>query len=164
MRQSTDGWGDTLDLWYPNGDDRKIHIPYAPPLISGPPELPPQAHPAPVPLPPPQVGQPPLVLPPTQVVDPATLPTWLQNPSPPGFQVTPSAPLPLAPLDLPDAPALPAPSATPPPAVSGSPLLPDLAHDLAEAGKTAGAGVLAGIAILGGLIAGGVTPGGQIAR
>jgi hypothetical protein len=42
--------------------------------------------------------------------------------------------------------------------------LPDLGHDLAEAGKTAGAGVLAGVAIIGGLLAGGVTPSGQIAR
>lgn len=44
-------------------------------------------------------------------------------------------------------------------------LLPDLAHDLAEAGKEAGAGVLAGIAIIGGVIAGGgVASSGQIAR
>jgi hypothetical protein len=59
---------------------------------------------------------------------------------------------------LPDPP----PVATPPP--DGSSFLPDLGHDLAEAGKTAGAGVLAGVAIIGGLIAGGVTPSGQIAR
>ncbi|WP_204800908.1 hypothetical protein [Mycobacterium riyadhense] len=166
FRQSTDGWGDTIDVWYPDRDRTKIHTPYAPPLISAPPQLPPAAHPAPLPLPPPQVGHPPIILPPTQVVDPATLPPWLQNPSPPGFQVTPSAPLPIAPFDLPDAPAVPTPPATPgpPPAPGGSPLLPDLAHDLAEAGKAAGAGVLAGIAIIGGLISGGVTSSGQIAR
>jgi hypothetical protein len=39
-----------------------------------------------------------------------------------------------------------------------------LAHDLAEAGKTAGAGVLAGVAIIGGLLGSGVTSSGQIAR
>ncbi|CCK58288.1 hypothetical protein [Mycobacterium canetti] len=162
LRQSGKGWGDTLDVWYPNGTDRKIHTPYAPPLISPPPQLPPPGHPAPLPVPPPQVGHPPVVLSPTQVVDPARLPPWLQNPSPPGFQVNPGAPLPIAPLDLPDAPAVPGPSPAPP--APGGPLLPDLAHDLAEAGKAAGAGVLAGIAIIGGLIAGGLTPGGQIAR
>jgi hypothetical protein len=42
--------------------------------------------------------------------------------------------------------------------------LPDLAHDFAEAGTTAGAGVLAGVAIVGGLLAGGFEPSGQIAR
>ncbi len=160
LRQSSDGWGDTLDVWYPNGDRPKIHTPYLPPLISAPPQLPPPGQPAPLPLPPPQVGHPPVVLPPTQVVDPRTLPPWLQNPSPPGFQVTPSAPLPFAPFDLPDAPAVPA----PPPALGGSPSWPDLTHDLAEAGKTAGAGVLAGIAIVGGIMSGGLTPGGQLAR
>jgi hypothetical protein len=166
LRQSSDGWGDTLDVWYPDGSYEKIHTPYAPPLISAPPRQPPAAQPAPLPLPPPQAGHPLVVLPPTQVVDPATLPPWLQNPSPPGIQVTPGAPLPFAPLDTPDAPAVPAPSATPGPTPSPgeSSLLPDLAHDLAEAGKDAGGGVLAGIAIIGGVIAGGVTSSGQIAR
>lgn len=50
------------------------------------------------------------------------------------------------------------------PASPGPAILPELGHDLAEAGKVAGAGVLAGIAIIGGMIAGGVTPSGQIAR
>ncbi|WP_163663095.1 hypothetical protein [Mycobacterium shinjukuense] len=69
LRQSGKGWGDTLDVWYPDGTGRKIHTPYAPPLISPPPQLPPSGHPAPLPVPPPQVGHPPVVLPPTQVVD-----------------------------------------------------------------------------------------------
>lgn len=149
LRQSSDGWGDTLDVWYPNGDDIKIHTPYLPPLISPPPQLPPPGHPAPLPLPP------------TQLVDPRTLPPWLQNPSPPGFVVTPGAPLPFAPFDVPGAPAIPAPTA---PSPGGSPSWPNLAHDLAEAGKTAGAGVLAGIAVIGGIMSGGLTPGGQLAR
>jgi hypothetical protein len=165
LRQSGKGWGDTLDVWYPDGSDKKIHIPYAPPLISAPPQLPLAAHPAPVPLPPPQVGHPPVALPPTRVVDPATLPPWLQNPSPPGFHVTPSAPPPIAPFDRPE-PTEPAPMSPPAPAISpgGSSLLPELARDLAEAGKKAGAGVLAGIAIVGGLVGSGVTSSGQIAR
>jgi hypothetical protein len=166
LRQSSKGWDDTIDVWYPDGDRPKIHVPYVPPLISAPPQLPPAASPPTSPLPPPQVGHPPVVLPPTQGVDPATLPPWLQNPSPPGFQVTPGTPLPFPPLDLPDAPAVPAPSATPGPTPfpTESSLLPQLAHDLAEAGKKAGAGVLTGIAIIGGVIAGGVTSNGQIAR
>jgi hypothetical protein len=82
LRQSDD-WGDTLDVWYPDGSYKKIHTPYAPPLISAPPQLPPAGHPALAPLPP-QVGNPPVALPPTQVVDPATLPPWLRDPSPPG--------------------------------------------------------------------------------
>ncbi|PJE11848.1 hypothetical protein [Mycobacterium sp.] len=75
--------------------------------------------------------------------------------------VTPGAPLPFAPFDVPDAPAIPAPTA---PSPGGSPSWPNLAHDLAEAGKTAGAGVLAGIAVIGGIMSGGLTPGGQLAR
>jgi hypothetical protein len=160
LRQSSD-WGDTLEVWYPDGTDTKIHTPYAPPLISAPPQLPPAAHPAPVPLLPPQVEHPPAALPPTRVVDPATLPPWLRNPSPPGFHVTPGAPPPIAPCDIPDAPVVAAPAA---PAPGEAPLLPELAHDLAEAGKVAGAGALAGVAIIGGLIASEVTPGGQIAQ
>jgi hypothetical protein len=160
LRQSND-WGDTLEVWYPNGDKKKIHTPYAPPLINAPPQLPSTAHPAPVPLPPTEVGHPPVALPPTHVVDPATLPPWLRNPSPPGFHVTPGTPSPIAPCDIPDAPVVATPAA---PAPGGSPLLPELAHDLAEAGKVAGAGALAGIAIVGGLIASEVTPGGPTAR
>jgi hypothetical protein len=162
LRQSSDGWGDTLEVWYPDGSDTKIHTPYAPPLISAPPPLPPAAHPAPQPLPPPQVEHPRVALPPTRVVDPATLPPWLQNPSPPGFHVTPATPPPIAPFDIPNPPVVVAPAAPAP--SGGSSLLPELAHDLAEAGKTAGAGVLAGIAIIGGLMSSGIMPGGPITR
>jgi hypothetical protein len=159
LRQSTQGWGDTLQVWYPDGTATKIHTPYAPPLISAPPQLPPAADPAPLPLPPPQVGHAPVTLPPSGIFDPNGLPPWLQNPSPPGFSVQPAQP----PTIMPGV-ALPASPPAPSPSPGGSSLLPDLAHDLAEAGKTAGEGVLIGAAILGGLIAGGATPSGQIAR
>ncbi|HZE15215.1 MAG TPA: hypothetical protein VE197_05585 [Mycobacterium sp.] len=167
LRRSGKGWGDTLDVWFPGGsDDKKIHVPYAPPLISAPPQLPPAADPAPLPLPPPQVGHPPVTLPPTEVVHPDTLPPWLQNPSPPGFTVNPTQSPPLMPWDTPSrrhqCPVSPAPAPSPP--AGGSSLFPDLAHDLAEAGKKAGAGLLAGAAVIGGLLAGGVTSSGQIAR
>jgi hypothetical protein len=59
---------------------------------------------------------------------------------------------------LPDAP----PASVTTPADPG--FLPDLGHGFAEAGKTAGAGVLAGVVIIGGLLTGGVTSSGQIAR
>lgn len=163
IRQSSDGWGDTLDVLYPDGVKQKIHTPYSWPLISPPPLLPPATHPLPLPLPPAQVGHPPAALPSTQVLDPMTLPSWLQNSSPPGFQVAPSAPLPIAPLDVPDAPALPAPPG-PTPMPGGSLPLPNLAHDLAEGGKVAGSAALAGVALLGALLAGGLNPSGQIAR
>jgi hypothetical protein len=108
------------------------------------------------------VDHPSVALPPTRVVDPATLPPWLQNPSPPGFHVMPGTPPSIAPFDGPDAPA--AAASTAPAPGGGSSPLPELAHDLAEAGKTAAAGALAGIAIIGGLMGSGITPSGHIAR
>ncbi|PBD13786.1 hypothetical protein BI295_07650, partial [Mycobacterium avium subsp. hominissuis] len=81
------------------------------------------------------------------------------------LDATPATPLPIAPLDTPDTPTL-APSATPGLASSsgGASPLPDFAHDLADAGKKAGEGLLAGIVILGSILAGGASPGGQFAR
>ncbi|ETB02703.1 hypothetical protein P863_24820 [Mycobacterium avium subsp. silvaticum ATCC 49884] len=166
LRQSGKGWGDTIDVWYPDGSDKKLHVPYAPPVINSPPQIPAVGQPVPLPGSPPQVGgPPPVAFPPTQVVDPARLPPWLQDPSPPGFHVTPATPLPIAPLDTPDTPTL-APSATPGLASSsgGASPLSDFAHDLADAGKKAGEGLLAGIVILGSILAGGASPGGQFAR
>jgi hypothetical protein len=159
LRQSTQGWGDTLDVWYPDGTDKNVHVPYTPPLISAPPQLPPAADPAPLPPPPPQVGHPPVTLPPSGIFDPNGLPPWLENPSPPGFSVQPTQP----PTIMPGV-ALPASPPAPSPAPGGSSFLPDLGHNLAEAGKAAGAGVLAGIAIIGGLLSGGVPSSGQISR
>jgi len=82
----------------------------------------------------------------------------LQNPSTPGFHAPVQAPTIMPGVALPDAP----PASVTAPADPG--FLPDLGRDLAEAGKTAGAGVLAGVAIIGGLLGVGVTPSGQIAR
>jgi hypothetical protein len=164
LRQSGKGWGDTIDVWYPDGTDKKIHTPYSPyfpPLISSPPQLPPVADPAPAPLPPPQVGHAPVTLPPSGVFDPNGVPPWLQNPSPPGFQVQPTQPPTIMPgVELPSLPT-PAPPASPP---DGSSVLGEIGHDLAEAGKKTGEGVVAGIVILGGIAASIFTPSGQIAR
>jgi hypothetical protein len=46
----------------------------------------------------------------------------------------------------------------------GHGILSEIGDDLAEAGRTAGAGLLTGIAIVGGLVATELTPSGQIAR
>lgn len=160
LRQSAKGWDDTIDVWYPDGTDKKIHIPYAPyfPSIGAPPQLPPMGHPAPVPMGPQQTGHAPVALPPGGIFDPNGLPPWLQNPSSPGFHAPAELPTIMPGVTLPDAPSAPT-TAPPDPG-----FLPDLADDFAEAGKTAGAGVLAGVAIVGGLLAGGFEPSGQIAR
>ena len=160
FRQSTKGWGDTIDVWYPDGSDTKIHTPYAPyfPSIGEPPQFPPLGHPAQVPIGPQQTGHVPMALPPSGIFDPNGLPPWLQNPSTPGFHAPVQAPTIMPRVALPEAPS------TPVTAPADPGFLPDLGHDLAEAGKTAGEGLLAGIAVIGGLLATGVTPSGQIAR
>ncbi|MGY4653757.1 WXG100 family type VII secretion target [Mycobacterium sp. URHB0021] len=149
LRQSGKGWDDTIDIRYPDGTRNKIHTPYAPyfPSIGTPPQLgpPPTAH-APV------------AVPSAGIFEPSGLPPWLQNPSAPGIQTPVQTPTIMPGVALPDAPS----ASVTTPANPG--FLPDLGHDLAEASKTAGAGVLAGVVIIGGLLTGGVTPSGQIAR
>lgn len=159
LRQSGKGWEDTIDVWYPDRTGKKIHVPYTALLIGAPPQLPPAADPVVLPLAPPQMGHPPVTLPQARIFDPHGLPPWLQNPSPPGFSVQPTQP----PTIMPGV-ALPASPPDPSPAPGGSSFLPDLGHDLAEAGKSAGAGVLAGIAIVGGLLSGGMPSSGQTSR
>jgi hypothetical protein len=164
LRQSSKGWGDTIDVWYPDAsEDRKIHTPYKPyfpSLIGAPPELPPIADPAPLPLPPPNVGHAPVALPPSGIFDPNGLPPWLQNPSPAGFSVQPSQP----PIIMPgvELPAAPAPAT--PPSPDGSSILPEIGSHLADAGEAVGAGVVTGVVIVGTLLAEVFTPSGQIAR
>jgi hypothetical protein len=149
FRQSTKGWGDTIDVRFPDGSGTKVHTPYAPyfPSTGAPPQLGP-----------PSTAHAPVALPSAGVFDPSGLPPWLQNPSTPGLQTPVQAPTIMPGVTLPYAP----PASVTTPADPG--FLPDLGHDLAEAGKTAGAGVLAGVVIIGGLLTGGVTPSGQIAR
>lgn len=78
---------------------------------------------------PPAPGHPlPTPLPPGQFPDPARLPPWLQNPSPPGFAVSPPQPPPLFGWDRPD----------------GHSWLPEIGHDLGEAGKAVSGWVVFG--------------------
>jgi hypothetical protein len=117
-------------------------------IISRPPQLPPMLdHPlaAPLPLDP---GHPSVTVPPTQFVDPATLPPWLKDPSPPGFQLTPSQPPTIFAWDHPDPPpAVPAPVTAP---AQGGPAI---AWPSPQDTAKAGAGVLAVVGGILGLLA-----------
>jgi hypothetical protein len=117
---------------------------YVAPLISQPPNLPPMLDHPPVAPPQLQPDPAPLPLPPTQLVDPARLPPWLQNPSPPGFHVTPGQPPQIFDWDLPSDPV----SASGPSPSSPGFTWPDLSGDAAKVG-----GFLAGIAGILGLFA-----------
>jgi len=165
LRQSGKGWNDTIDVWYPDGANEKIHTPYAPyfPIAGEPPALPPMvADPVHVPIPPPQTGHGPVVPIPNGVFEPNGLPPWLLDPSTPGFHSPTQAPTIMPGVTLPEAPCSdePYPSTEP----SEQPdLLPELRHDLAEVGKAVGAGVLAGIVLTGALAVEVVVPGQQFA-
>ncbi|MDI3315310.1 MAG: hypothetical protein QJR12_13890 [Mycobacterium sp.] len=70
-------------------------------VISAPPNLPPVlAHPPVTAVPPTEANHPPVAVPPS-VLDHPPLPPWLQNPSPPGFDVHPGEPPLFAPMDTP---------------------------------------------------------------
>jgi hypothetical protein len=118
LREGSKFGGPTIEVVYPDGTTREIHLPKPPagdkppsapggapasPIISAPPALPPELnHPPVTVVPPVHPGHPPVALPPAQVVDPAMLPPWLHNPAPPGFHVTPSQPPHIFDWDLPD--------------------------------------------------------------
>ncbi|MBS4727527.1 hypothetical protein MSM1_03880 [Mycobacterium sp. SM1] len=109
------------------------------PMISAPRNLPPALEHPPIA---PQLVQPghhpSSPIPPT-VLDHPPLPPWLQNPSPPGFDVHPSEPPLFAPLDQPDLPAAAGPTYTPPP--SGPIIsLPPISHEfpIPSGGRLAG--------------------------
>jgi len=119
------------------------------PTISAPPALPSVGqHPAPNPLPPTVLDHPPTTALPPHVLDHPPLPPWLQDPSPPGFQVTPSQPPPIFNWDMPDPPPMPAPPASVPapgpgliPRISLPPI--DVPPPSPGEGALAGGGLLA---------------------
>jgi hypothetical protein len=160
LRQSSQGWGDTIQAWYPDGSGPKVHTPYSPyfPSIDASPQLPPTNHRAPGFVMPPRTAHAPTTLPPSGIFEPSGLPPWLVAPS----TEVPHTPV-QAPTIMPGV-LLPETASTSPTGTAGPDILPEIRHDLAEAGRTAGAGVLAGLAVVGGLIASELTPSGQIAR
>lgn len=159
MRPGSKSGGPTIEANIPGaGKNPKVHLPLSP-FVDDPPQFPPLQHPQ-LPPAPPESGHPlPGPLPPTQFADPADLPPWLRDPSPPGFQVSPVQQPPPFGFDQPGAPAPLAPPVTTAPSGSappgGSSWLPQLGHDLAEAGKGAFAWIVVGGAVVGGLIFGG---------
>jgi hypothetical protein len=90
-------------------------------------------------------------VPPTQFADPADLPPWLRNPSPPGFNISPVQQPPVFEWDQPDVPppSVWHPTALPP---SGSSWLPEIGHNLGEAGKKTFEWLVIGGIVVGGLL------------
>lgn len=159
--RESDGYGPTLDVKYPPGvhGPTKVHLPPPPPLPPAPgprppiiaqPELPPILTHPPQATPPPQANHPPGALPPI-ALDHPPLPAWLQNTSPPGYQLSPEQPPPLTPWDSPDAPAPVPPIVTPdPPITLHMPELPPPSPDQQRGLlATVGGVVIGGLAILG---------------
>jgi hypothetical protein len=147
--------GPTIDVTYPDRTEQFVHLP----IVTSVPDLPQIADPAPVTVPPAQVTDPgsaPTL--PTSVATPS-LPPWLQNPSPPGFQITPGRPVmvpwdwgltpePWTPVQPPQTPVA-APSSPPftlPSLPQPAPVAP---QDAAAAGTaTAAAGGIGGLLLL----------------
>jgi hypothetical protein len=135
----------------------KVHLPL--PIVDEPPELSGIGEHPPTKLPPlPAPHPPPTIVPPTQFADPADLPSWLRNPSPPGFSVCPVQQPPVFEWDRPDAPTVSQPAAPPP---VGSSWLPEIGHDLGEAGKKTFEWLVIGGIVVGGLLSAG-GPGRQV--
>jgi hypothetical protein len=156
LRPDSRSGGETINVTLPDGKDGpKVHLPLTPPIVSSPPQLPPLAsHPPtapPLPLP---SGPAPVVLPPPQATDPASLPPWLQNPALHGTPIPSQLPTIMPGVTLPTTPT---PITSPPDPAPA--LLPQIGHDLAQAGETATAGALIGVAVIAGLL--GIGPAGQ---
>lgn len=107
------------------------------PLISAPPVLPPVGEHPPVAVPPPVTDHPPVALPPP-VLDHPPLPSWLQDPSPPGFQIGPHESAPTFTSDLPSSAAMP-PPAGPPVTIPSPHVSPE---DATKGGVLVGAGAV----------------------
>jgi hypothetical protein len=142
FRPDSESGGETIGVTAPSGKETKVHLPLAPPIISGPPQLPPLAdHPQVAPPWPGPAGPAPAVLPP-----------WLQSPALHGTPIPSQGPTIMPGIPLPASP----PPATPTP-VLGPALLPQIGHDIVDAGEKVVAGGLIGVAIIGGLL--GIGPG-----
>jgi hypothetical protein len=159
LRRS-EGWGDSIDVWYPD-KYVKTHTPYEPyfpPLISGPPQLPPAVGTPSVQVMPPQSTHAPTALPPAGIFEPNGLPPWLQNPSTPGLHAPAQPPTIMPGVALPDVSQ---PSA---PAPDHDPELPVMGGAVVDAGQAVGSVIIGGVVIIGGLLGTVATPSGQLAR
>ena len=129
LRPDSSSGGPTIEVVTPgSGKNPKVHLPL--PFVDDPPELPPVLDHPPMAAAPSTSGHPlPTPPPPTQFSDPAALPPWLQNPSPPGFSLSPVQQPPVFGWDQPDAPA---PLVTHPVPLprGGQSWLPEVGHDL----------------------------------
>ncbi|WP_442931944.1 hypothetical protein [Mycobacterium sp. 050134] len=130
----------------------KIHLPLLP-FVDDPPVLPDVGQ-HPVAEPPPSGHLPPPTLPPTQLPHPADLPPWLQDPSPPGFTVSPKQQPPAFGWDRPDAPGSRVPEPAPLPH-GGTSWLPQVGHDLSKGGKAVFGWVMIGGVLVWTIISGG---------
>lgn len=153
VRPGSGSGGPTIEAVLPGpGKTRKVHLPL--PFIDIPPDLPPLHDHPPMTPSPPAPGHPlPIPLPPTQFADPADLPSWLKDPSPPGFTVSPVQQPPVFDWDRPDAPAPPVAHAEAPPQ-GGESWLPGVAHDLSEGGKAVFGWVIVGGVLVWGVLSG----------
>ncbi len=155
------GWGDTIDVWYPDDTDSKMHTPYEryfSPVISDPPQLPPASDIPTAPVLPLQMTHPPTTLPPAGIFEPNGLPPWLLNPSAPGFHVPAQSPTIMPGVAMPDETQ----SSTSAPEDFAS--LPEIGGVFADAGKAVGGVIVGGVVIIGGLLGTVTTPSGQLAR
>jgi hypothetical protein len=115
------------------------------PIISPPPDLPNVfEHPPTTQVPPTVLNHPPLPSGPT-VFDHPPLPPWLQDPSPPGFQISPTQSPPIFGWDMPDAPA-------PVGVGGGSPVSGSTLDDVERALKAAGKFTLGAVVVIGGIL------------
>jgi hypothetical protein len=143
LRPDSESGGETIGVIPPGGNERKIHLPITPPIISGPPQLPPLA------------DHPPFAPPLSAPGGPApTLPPWLQVPGVHGTPIPSQGPILMPNVPM---PASPVPTTSTP--APGPALLPQIGHDLADAGEKIAVGGLIGVAIIGGLL--GIGPGGS---
>ena len=155
FRRSRD-WGGSVDVWYPNGyDDVKTHTPYEPyfpPLVSGPPQLPPAAGIPSVQVIPQQLTHPTTALPRAEIFEPNGLPPWLQNPSAPGLHTPVQSPTIMPGVTLPEV------AHTSEPAPDSGSELTVMGGAVVDASQAVGSAIVGSIAAIGSILGTVATP------
>lgn len=140
LRPDSESGGPTIDVVTPgSGKNPKVHLPL--PFVDDPPALPPV------------LGHPRIAPVPTSPGHPTPVPPWLQNPSPPGFNLSPVQQPPVFGWDQPDPPASPVPHPAPP--QGGQSWMPQVGHDLSEGGKAMFGWVVVGGVLVWTILSGG---------